>query len=186
MKMKKKWKGCLILFLGLFFVMIVIIVIFVISILNTWGERRGQAEKDQVEHSAACDTMRYITEQPELKFSHFEEYEVEELRFRILRNGTLLNDTVVKGRRYFDTDRFYVNIPYDRFLKTDTIVVMTKTPLYFYVSGYHHYAYLEYGMFGYLGSSHCRLLETCTVNGHESYGAIFKCAGWKELPPTGK
>lgn len=181
-KTHKRWKGCLWLSLGVSYVVISIIIISVIRILNSWGERREQAVKDRIELSAICDSIEYITERPMLKFYQFNNDEVEELKFWILRNGKLLNDTIVNRTCFPETDQFYVEIPYNEFIKTDTIVLMTKTPLYFYISGYHHQVYLHYGMFGYLGTSDCRLSETCSVNGNNYNGFINKNEGWTELP----
>lgn len=184
----KPWnvvKGCLATTLLLFVALIVIVAVVLKSISNDWDKRRKQADIDSIEQSAMCDTISSITESPAIYFCDFELEEINKLTFWILRNGKLIDERKV-GNFLLDSKRF--KIPYHSFLKTDTILVKTETPLYYYISGYHHYAYLHYGMFGYLGSSHCSLSDDCMVNGEESHGVLCKSNGLEEVPffKTGK
>lgn len=138
-----------------------------------WSMDAGseQAKIDAVELSAYCDTVRYVTEQPVIRFSGFSADEVDQVHFQLLSAGEPTRDTVIA---VVDGD---TQVPYQRFLKTDTIVVTVQNQLRYHISGYHHRAYLHYGMFGYLGSHDCRLADECIVNGQRSYGILQKSAG---------
>jgi antitoxin component YwqK of YwqJK toxin-antitoxin module len=160
----------------------------IIALFHSCGyHQRYREKKDSRE--ARCDTVKYVTEQPEITLSGFYDDEIDTLKFQILRNGTLTGDTlVINDFTYTADEGFYktVKIPYTSFLKTDTLVVSTQTPLYYYISGYHHYAYMHYGMFGYAGSYDCRFSEECKVNGHyDTYvGTLSRYLGWTTLPPS--
>ena len=129
---------------------------------------REQARRDAVTLSASCDTARYVTEQPSVRFSGFEPEEVSRVQFQLLSGGVLTGDTTVA------VADGQVRTPYQRFLKTDTVVVTLRGGQRYFISGYRHEAYLHYGMFGYVGSHDCRLADECFVNGRRSYGAIEK------------
>lgn len=144
-----------------------------------------RAEVDVVEQSRLCDTIPYITERPEITFAGFgfPGDDVDTLRFRLLRNGRLIQDTVVCSSITYTSDNDAhrsVAIPYASFLKTDTVVITTKGGLYFYLWGYHHHAHLHYGMFGYVGSSDCRFSDECMVNNGQYDGVISKYWGWTD------
>jgi hypothetical protein len=177
---QKILKGCLVAFTTIF----VIFILIAIALYDSCSGKINQAKKDGMEQSAICDTIPYITEQPEIALIHFCDEEIDSIRFQILRDGQLISDTLFRTEFTCENDENgtykTMKIPYDYFLKTDTIVVTTKSGLYYYISGYHHYAYLEYGMFGYLGSSHCRFSEQCNVNGREyDYeGTLIKYEGF--------
>src|SRR5690606_38180263 len=108
--------------------------------------RSEQAKIDAVAFSTYCDTVRYVTEQPVIRLSGFGPEEVGQVLFQLLSGGILKHDTTVAmadGQ---------VRVPYPRFLKTDTVVVTLRDGQRYAISGYHHEAYLHYGMFGYVGS----------------------------------
>jgi len=154
---KKILKGCLIIFMTIPVVLLLIVVTLNCKIHN--------AKKDSIEQSAICDTIPYITERPEITLINFDDEEIDSIRFQIIRNGQVINDTLFRTEFTYEHGSYKVmKIPFDYFLKTDTIVAITKGGLYYYISGYHHYAYLHYGIFGYLGSSDCRFSESCIVN----------------------
>ncbi|SJZ71697.1 hypothetical protein SAMN04488128_1011327 [Chitinophaga eiseniae] len=145
-------------------------------------QRRRQAVEDEEKYSKQCDSVITVTEQPEIKFSGFQQKEIRQLQFKILRNGQVVQDTLVKSNfSYISDDSMYcsVKIPYPVFLKTDTIVVTTGGALHYYISGYHHGAYLHYGMMGYVGSHDCRLAEAVVINNEPApYGTLVKNDGW--------
>src|SRR5690606_5610069 len=130
--------------------------------------RSEQAQRDAVKFSACCDTVRYVTEQPTIRFSGFKAEEVDQVLFQLLSDGGPKRDTMVA------IADGHVRIPYQRFLKTDTVVVTLSDGQQYFISGYHHEAYLHHGMFGYVGSHDCRLADECFVNGRRSYGIIEK------------
>jgi len=184
MQVKKLLSGCLITS-GIIFIVIGVLIIYW---LFSPSKKQIQAEKDREKYAAVCNTIPYVTEQPQISFNWFQPHEIDTLKFQILREGKLIRDSIIAAHyTYISSDRqsLYrsMKIPYEHFLKTDTIVVTTKHPLYYKISGYHHYPYQHYGMFGYLGSHDCRFSESCTVNNRENtyHGTLSKYEGWKSL-----
>jgi hypothetical protein len=172
--MNKHIKGCL---------TFIAIIVLLSALMIGWffwssNSRIKQAEIDGIAFSKECDSVNIITEQPEIQFAKFKKNELSFLKFQILRNGKFIHDTVIKNGK-FNPDNLRINIPYKTFFKTDTIVVTTKNRLQYYISGYHHYAYLHYGMFGYLGSHDCRFSNQCSINNDEySNNVLTREKGW--------
>ncbi|QJB32714.1 hypothetical protein HF324_15380 [Chitinophaga oryzae] len=170
---------------GLIFLGIVaLLLLFVAGCFWASTEKRHrQAVEDEEKYSKVCDSVATITEQPEIKFSGFQPKEIRQLRFKILRNGHTIRDTLVKSNfSYISDDSTYcaMKMPYPVFLKTDTIVVTTGGGLHFYLSGYHHIASLHYGMMGYVGSHDCRLADAIVINNEPApYGTLLKSKGWQ-------
>jgi hypothetical protein len=132
--------------------------------------RERQAELDQVRYSAVCDTARYITEHPTVSFDGFDPVELQALTLRAASDDALA--------------AFNIVLPFDRFRKTDAIVVATagRDKRFYHISGFHHAAYLHYGMLGYLGSYDCRFADgTYLVNGQPYDGFLHKPAGLRTL-----
>lgn len=185
MTFPKKLLKYLLIFLGIFLVLI----LFVAGCFWVSTEQKyRQAKEDSEKYSRLCDTIRVITERPEIGFSGFRQKEIRQLRFKILRNGQFISDTLVKPLFSYisdDSTYFSTRLPYASFLKTDTIVVSTEGGLHYYISGYHHYAALHYGMFGYVGSHGCRFAEECMINNEPASGTLLKNDGWQH-PETDK
>jgi hypothetical protein len=176
--MNKYIKGCLVI-IGVFITLVAIIIGWFF-----WSSdhRRKQAEIDSIEFSKECDTVKLITEQPEIQFAKFKKNEINILKFQILRQGKFIQDTLIKNgfnkRTSYDEYKS-ITIPYKAFLKTDTIVVTTQNKLHYYISGYHHYAYLHYGMTGYVGSNDCRFSDNATINNEVFLRPVlFRENGW--------
>ena len=180
MSLNKKLKWWVLSFMILSGAISVFVIVVVITVMRSQSENRKWAEEDLIEHSALCDAVPHVTEQPRVFFRGFEKEEIDRLTFSVLRDGELINDTVIEP--YFEEGLLSIPMPYECFLKTDTIVVMTKEPLYFYISGYRHHAHLHYGMFGYVGSSRCVLSEDCVINGVSYYRTILNRANGMRVP----
>jgi hypothetical protein len=180
-KTKTLLKGCLIVAA----VILSLIIIGIISICISINYSQRQLEKKCEEKSLLCDTVNCITEQPEIVFNDFSEDEIDTLKFQILRNGELMCDTLISNAfTYISDEGFYseMKIPYTSFLKTDTIVVTTQTPLYYYISDYSYFTHVYYGMFGPVSCSDCKL-DCCTINNKIANGqsaALYKSEGWKK------
>ncbi|MBC9915189.1 hypothetical protein [Chitinophaga varians] len=174
----KKLLKYFLIFIGIFLVLI----LFVAGCFWVTTEQKyRQAKEDGEKYSRICDTIRVITEQPKIQFSGFRLKEIRQLRFKILRNGQFTRDTLVKTQFSYvsdDSTFFATSLPYPLFLKTDTIVVSTEGGLHYYISGYHHYASLHYGMFGYVGSHDCRFAAECMINNEQTSGTLLKNDGW--------
>ncbi|MFB9079912.1 hypothetical protein ACFFLS_08475 [Flavobacterium procerum] len=176
--MNKYLKGCLTL---------IAIGVVLSALLIGWffwssSNRRKQAEIDGIAFSKECDSIKSITEQPEIEFVKFKKNEISVIKFQILRDGKFIQDTIIKNgfkKKNASTEYSTIAIPYKTFLKTDTIVVTTQNKLHYYISGYGHYAYLHYGMTGYLGSHDCRFNDNPTINNDVFYSAVLiRERGW--------
>lgn len=169
--MNKYLKGCLI-FLG---VIILLVSLFIGWFLLSMQNRTKRAEKDSITYSKVCDTTSVITEKPPISLGNFEKSEIEQLKFYIIRNKKIIEDTLILYEITDSEHYLYTEIPFPEFQKTDAIVVETKSKKYFNISGFHHYAYLHYGMFGYVGSHDCRFADdSYIVNGKHSNGYLLK------------
>ncbi len=184
--MNKYVKGCLV------FIGICLGILAILTSLFLWSlhSNRKDSEVDSVKFSKECDSVKYITEQPEIKLSGFKENEINILTFQLLRNGKFINEIVIKDDLKKGTDVYSspsITIPYQKFLKTDTIVVTTKNKLQYYISGYHHYPYLHYGMFGYVCSHDCRFSDDNVIINNNASGnaTLSRIEGWVN-PEIGK
>lgn len=149
---------------------LIVLAIGIIFLSMSIGRRNK--ENEIKEHSKKCDSVLYIDEQPKINFCDFKKSEIKLLKFQILRNGKIINDTVLKNKSY------EINIPYERFFKSDTIIVTTTNKLHYYISGYHHGAYCNWGMTGPVGNPICSFSDNPSINNFESGGRLNKIAGW--------
>lgn len=174
--MNKYVKGCLIIFA----VLVVIFGMIAGWIWWTMKTSHKRAEEDGIKYSKECDTAMIISEKPSISLGEFREDEISQLKFYLIRNSKILKDTVLKYEILDSEDYLQTNIPFENFKKSDSIIVETKSKVLFTISDFHHYAYLHYGMFGYVGSHDCRFAdESYMVNGEKSDGTLLKKNGIK-------
>ncbi len=178
MKINKYLKGCLI-FLGILLLLCAIIVGW---FWWTMENNHKSAEEESVKYSEICDTIKVITEKPSIMLGEFHKSEIDMLKFYIVRNSQIIKDTTVYYEITSVDHYLSTEIPFNEFQKTDMIIVETKqnSKRFYNITGFRHYAYLHYGMFGYLGSYDCRFSENYLVNGEESNGTLLKADGLKE------
>jgi len=142
-----------------------------------------RAEEDGIRFSKECDAINIITEKPNIMLGQFRKNEITELKFHLIRNNILIKDSTVQYTITDPDNYLSTNIPFDNFKKSDSIIVETKNKIYFTISGFHHYAYLHYGMFGYVGSHDCRFADgSYIVNGKNQNGTLLKKNGKNEKP----
>ena len=152
----------IILAIGLFF-----LAIFLFIVIFSYY-RKKKDKKDLIEYTKICDSIKIITEQPEIGFSGFNEKELSVLKFEIKRGKNIVLDTIIKNKfTYTSSDKVFrkTNIPFSEFLKTDTIIVTIPSNLKFYISTFHHGASSHYGMFGPFGDYECGLNSDFNING---------------------
>ena len=177
--MNKYLKGCLIASAVLILIIGLIVGWFWWS-METSHER---SEEDGIKYSKECDTITIITEKPGIMLGQFRKNEITELKFYLIRNNRLVKDTTVQYTITEPDNYLSTNIPFENFKKSDSIIVETKSKIYFTISGFHHYAYLHYGMFGYVGSHDCRFADgNYIVNGKSQNGTLLKKDGISEKP----
>ena len=166
-----KYLKAFLIFIGIIFLLFALVVSCFLWSMRAMQQR---AEKDSIVMSEKCNQVN-VTERPKITLSKFDKSEIEELRFYILRNNQIVKDTLIKNKLHDKHIEFHTNIPFNDFLKSDTIVVETKNKAYFKISGFSHYAYLHYGIFGYLDSHDCRFEDgKYTINGKENTGWLLK------------
>src|ERR1044072_6346662 len=147
--MNKYLRGCLIL--------ILIIVLLVAGFVGwyNWEKNNSQkqAQTDLIKFSKICDTVSLVTEKPSIQLQGFQKNDVSQLKYYLIRKGKVIKDTTVRNEITSADNSLYMELPFDRFLRTDTVVMETqgKNKRYYHISGFRHYAYLHYGMMGYLG-----------------------------------
>ncbi len=176
--MNKYLKGCLI-----FLSVIILMMTGIIAWYYSWKARnQKQAQTDLLKFSKNCDTIRLITEKPSVELQNFNRREVNQLKFYLIRHGKIIKDSTLRYQGAPDDIYLYVQLPFDKFLKTDSIIVETKSSSkrFFSISGFHHYAYLYYGMMGYLGSYDCRFDDdNFMINGRLAHAVLIKQDGIK-------
>ncbi len=182
--MKTILKGLLI-FIG---IIISIIVFLVISFMIWWyysaTQRIKQAEIDRKVFTEQCDTFKYVDEKLEISFLDFKPTEIKTIKFSLIRNHKVIKTAFIKEEDlqhdvFSDNSHFFSTyLPFEKFLKTDTIAITIGEEI-FYLTDFHHYAYLHYGMFGYLGTHDCRLSKDYKINNVEKQEFIRKSEGLK-------
>lgn len=177
--MNKYFKGCLIA-LSIFVLIIGLVVGWFWWSMETNHKR---AEEDGIKYSKECDTIITITEKPSITLEQFEKNEINQLRFYLVRNNKIIKDTTIKYKISDSENYLHTNIPFDSFKKSDSIIVETKTKIYFTISNFHHYANLHHGMFGYVGSHDCRFADDdYIINGELNIGILLKKDGISKKP----
>ncbi|WCM42685.1 hypothetical protein MG290_03125 [Flavobacterium sp. CBA20B-1] len=178
MKINKYLKGCL------FFIGSLVLMFALIGAWFWWYLKTNQirAKEDGIKFSEQCDSIEVITEKPTIILGKFHKSEIDTLKFYIVRNNKVVKDTLVSYNITSENHELWTKIPFDEFLKTDTIIVETKENCkrFYNISGFNHYAYLFYGMFGYLGKHECRFNDNYIINSKGSNGTLLKADGLKE------
>jgi hypothetical protein len=177
--MNKYLKGCLI---------IAGIAILLIAGIVAWyyyqkASNQRQAKTDEVRFSKLCDISKIFTEMPSVTLVGFDSTEIRQIHFYIVRQGKYVRDSVISLQPNAPYEYVSLQIPFAEFLKNDTILVETggKKRRFFYLSDFHHYAYLHYGMMGYLGSYDCRLDDhSFLINGKRNDGQLERKFGLVE------
>ncbi len=179
-------KGCL-LFIG---ILILIVSILIVLFFIRANNNRKQAKIDNKKYAITCNNTHLIVGEIDVKFSEFKISEIDTLYFKIIRNNKKVRDTLLtkKSYNYISENETYtaLSIPFKKFYKTDTIVITTKQNLKYYISDFSYYAYLHYGMFGYLGSYDCRLSNRYAINNTKNINTVNKFAGWTYLEKSKK
>lgn len=128
--------------------------------------QRNKISQEVEEVNKTCDTITIIKEQPELTFIKFSPKGLQEIHFQILRNGHLISDTISKVFTYTSEDQLYkkIKIPYQNFLRKDTIVVTVKKQMKYYISNFQYRSHSLHGMMGPVAVSECELYDNFNIN----------------------
>lgn len=179
MMINKYIKACLFVLVAL----VVMVAAFAYYLDWTLDQQRLKAVSDQVIFSKICQNKEVIKEQPRLYLSDFSTKDLSDLEFFLIRNhSVLLKKKVIGSVAAVDHDNTSVKIPFVNFKKSDTIILKINATYYFTLTGFSYYAYLHYGMIGYLGSYDCRLSSDFMVNGVQKNGVLDKKAALLRNP----
>lgn len=138
------------------------------------SQNKKQLNKEASEKSKNCNSILYVTEQPEITFFNFKDITSDDLEFKIIRNNKVIKDTVILDTTATKNIINYINIPFNSFLKTDSILVTVHKEFHYYISGFKHTVGLNYGMFGPVATSECELLNSFTINGNKNQTNLNK------------
>ncbi len=135
--------------------------------------KRKSLEDKVIEKSKLCNRNDTIYQSPELYFHDFEATDLKELRFQIIRNQEIVRDSTLIVKEKFA----YLVVPFKEFLKTDIIVITTKSKLQYQISNFKYVVGLNYGMLGPVAVSDCMLHDSYTINETEDTNDIIKSQG---------
>jgi len=111
-----------------------------------------QARKKSKEESQSCNTSLYTQDQAYFKFKNFEDSEINQIRFQLLRNNSCVRDTAISGSKNID---YLIQIPFKKYLKSDTLLITVNNNLNYYISDYEYVSYVNPGVFGPKGTTGC-------------------------------
>ncbi len=140
-------------------------------------QKRRSIERKLIEKSKVCSANDTITQYPIIELSNFTEEDLATLSFQVLRNSRIVKDTTifnVKKEKYSTR----LLIPVINFLKTDTILVTTKSNLHYKISNFKYVVGTYHGMFGPVGVSDCELDDnSMIINTVEHTNVVSKFYG---------
>ena len=170
--MKKYVKVILKILLGI----ILLIILLISMILFLMDQHRKKKKRELLEKKEICHKNIYIEQQPKVDLYGFKNSELEELKFQIIRNNKLIKDTLILGIKN-EAHTISALIPYTNFLKTDTILLITKSKLEYRISNFEYTAKQYHGMTGAVGDAFCVLNHLFTVNKEKNTNKVYKSKG---------
>ena len=137
---------------------------------------RKQLDKEMIEKSKECALITNVTAQPELYLLEFNDFDLQKLKFEIIRDNKVVKDSVILGNKN-EKPITSIRIPFNTFLKSDTILLTTNTNLQYYISNFRYGVHQNWGMFGPVAISECTLLSVFTINEEPNTKRIIKYFG---------
>lgn len=162
--------------LKFFLVVVLLIGLLIGFIFLSIYQKRKSIEEKMIKKSKECNKNLYITQKPIINLCNFNDSDLEELRFQIIRNTKFVKDTTVlniEREKYLTT----LTIPFSDFLKTDTILVTTKSKLQYKISNFKYIVRSYHGMFGPVAISDCILDDFFVINAEKQTSNINKFYG---------
>lgn len=141
--MKKVFK-ILLVFVAIFF----FVTLYYYHQMVTSKERQNNDIKE-------CENADIISEQLTVFLKKESTKAILEARIQLIRKSQIIKDTSIKNNIENKNQYFVVNIPFNNFLKTDTIIVKTKDRQYKISDFTYSSTGGHWGMFGYLGDNQC-------------------------------
>jgi hypothetical protein len=148
------------------------ILLLIISIIIAWFYYQMITSKERQNNDVSeCESTEFITEKPSFCLEKKSTEKIHEISIRLLRNNKIVEDTIIVNNIENKNKHFVFNIPFNKFLKTDFILIKTKN-LTYKISGFGYYSDGgHWGMFGYLGDSDCHFdYDKIKVNGKKYIG----------------
>lgn len=160
---------------------LVLFVIIIFTIILIGFKYSDYQVDEKVEgFSKNCDTISLIYDKLPLKLTGFAPKEIESITFKIIRDNKIIKDIKIKipKSKVKKNESVTINIPFNVFLKTDTILLTTKNNLHYYISGFSLEPTLEYYGPHKVESLGCNVVNSFKINNRISNCYINKSTGW--------
>ncbi|TPN82309.1 hypothetical protein FHK87_23070 [Aquimarina algicola] len=140
------------------------------------NQHKKELHDKMLERLEECKLITHVKEQPEIDIFNFQDAELKEIRFEILRNNRSIEDTIIYGTKN-EEHITSIAIPFKTFLRSDTILLTIDNKLQYYISNFNYSVTELYGMFGPVTISDCFLVESYTINDNQDTKGISKFYG---------
>ena len=159
--------------------LLLVIIIFAIILIG-FKYSDYQVDRKVEEYSKNCDTISLVHDMPSLALGGFAPNEIESITFKIIRDNKIIEDTIIKisNSKVKKNESVEINIPFNIFLKTDTILFITKNNLHYYISGFSFEPSLKYYGPHKFESLGCNVVNSFKINNRISNCHINKSTGW--------
>lgn len=159
--------------------LLLVIIIFAIILIG-FKYSDYQVDRKVDEYSKNCDTVSLVHDMPSLALGGFAPNEIESITFKIIRDNKIIEETIIKisKSKVKKNESVEINIPFNIFLKTDTILFITKNNLHYYISGFSFEPSLEYHGPNKVRSLGCNVVNSFKINNRISNCYINKSTGW--------
>jgi len=139
-----------------------------------------QVDRKVEEFSKNCDTVSLVYDKIPLNLTGFAPKEIESITFKIIRDNKITKDTLIKisSSKVKKNESVAINIPFNVFLKTDSILFITKNNLHYYISGFSYEPSLKYYGPHRVESLGCNVVNSFKINNRISNCYINKSTGW--------
>jgi len=168
------------------------VIAVVLFILIFWGivnyGRYSKKREAIAYQKGVCDTIKTITDGFAVQPTGFKPNEVKTILFQLIRNGKVRQEKLIGIMPKMIRKNENVTIPFNSFLKNDTITVSINNRLYL-LNGIDFIASHNWGMFGPVGSCFCESTGFRKINGKEvstPYNQLRKEEGKIKLYTTHK
>lgn len=135
---------------------IAFVIISIFFVIGTYFYYQMITSSDRQEKDIKnCLDTKYITEKPSFCLEKNSNIEIFKINIELIRNNKLIKDTLLNENIENRNQYLIFNIPFNKFLKTDIVIVKTKNQSY-KISGFDHSSDVgHWGIFGYFGDNNC-------------------------------
>ncbi|SDJ82115.1 hypothetical protein SAMN04487898_104356 [Pedobacter sp. ok626] len=165
---------------------LILICLLLLIIGLFWGNVKWNnysKEKEAIRYQKeVCDTMTTVNRKIEFVLDGFSKKETKQVRFYLVRNKSIIRDSMVKADVNPAVEYQNVMLPFDKISIIDQVIVKAGNR-YFLLTGLSYRAKYNYGMFGPVGDCECTLDGFEKINGTAAgYGWLIKKYGLLNYP----